>query len=140
MLVMRALVTELEPMQLKHAILEWLVRDDLKQICERLEIDDVDRRSAEAMRARLSRVRRASPEVLLEFLGEDEVKAVAKAIGMNPTGRRKALVAELVAAGGNRQSAEDEAASTPAGSKGDMTRRAAVAEETQQYRHNEEAV
>jgi adenine-specific DNA-methyltransferase len=125
-------------MKLKHAILEAVPRDDLKQICERLEIDDVDRRSAEAMRARLSRLRRASPEVLLEFLQENEVKAVATAIGMNPTGRKNELVERLVASEGRGRGVE--AAMRGAARRRNTTRRAAVAEQTQEYRHKEEAV
>jgi hypothetical protein len=127
-------------MNLKHAILEELTRDSLKQICERLEINDVDRRSAEAMRTRLSRLRRARPEVLLGYLREDEVKAVAEVIGMNPRGRKNQLIEKLLAGSGSGQSAEDGAAKRAAGGKRGMTRTAAMAEEAEQYRHKEEAV
>jgi adenine-specific DNA-methyltransferase len=125
---------------LKHAILERLARDDLKQACERLEIGDVDRRSAEAMRAKLSRSRRASPEVLMPFLAEGDVKAVAEAVGIDSTGRKNTLIERLLAADGSGQSADDEAAPRVAAAKRGKTRSVAVEEETQQYRHKEEAV
>jgi adenine-specific DNA-methyltransferase len=123
-------------MKLKYAILEELSRDGLKQICEALEINDVDRRSAEAMRTRLSRLRRARPEVLLGYLREDEVKAVAEAIGMNPTGRKTQLIEKLVAADGSEQSAWDGAATSARGTTG----RSTLVKEAQQYRHKQEAV
>jgi adenine-specific DNA-methyltransferase len=120
-------------MNLKHAILEQLSREDLKQICDRLEIKEVDRRSADAMRAGLSSLRRASPELLLPFLSEDEVKGLAKAIGMNATGRKKELIEKLVATGRSKQGAG-------VTSEHGTMRRSAVAEETQQYRYKEQAV
>ena len=63
-------------MKLKQAILAVRDRDTLKTIVDDLEIEEVDRRSVEAMRAKVSRSRRASPEVLLEYLNERQVKAV----------------------------------------------------------------
>ena len=48
-------------MKLKRAILGELGRDELKEIVEQLELADVDRRSAEAMREALGRSRRATP-------------------------------------------------------------------------------
>src|SRR4051794_18054864 len=115
-------------MKLKHAILERLSREDLKQISDRLEIEDVDRRSADDMRAHLCGVRRASPEMLLAFLSENEVKALAKAIGMDARGRKKELIKKLAAAGRSKQGV------VSAVSKSSTTRRATVAGETQQYR------
>ena len=120
-------------MNLKHAILEKLSREDLKQICDRLEIEQVDRRSADAMRAGLGSSRRASPKLLLLFLSEDEVKGLAKAIRINKTGRKKELIEKLVAAGRSKQTAR-------AKSEHGTMRRSAVAEETEQYRHKEQAV
>jgi hypothetical protein len=42
-------------MNVKHAILEQMGRLPLKVLCERLEIDGVDLRSVEAMRANVNR-------------------------------------------------------------------------------------
>ena len=57
-------------MKLKHAILEVLGRDVLKQVCGDLDVADVDLRSVEAMCAKLSRAHRATAAVLFEYLGE----------------------------------------------------------------------
>ena len=46
-------------MRLKPGILSVLSRDGLKQIVDDLEIDDVDRRSVEGMRAAIATTRRS---------------------------------------------------------------------------------
>ena len=61
-------------MKLKPAVLGVLGRDDLKAFVEMWEIDGVDKRSVEAMRAALSRSRRADVAVLLDSIREDAVK------------------------------------------------------------------
>jgi adenine-specific DNA-methyltransferase len=83
-------------MKLKHAILETLSRDELKKICSDLEVNDVDQRSIEDMAAKLSRARRATPAVLLEYLSEAQVKDAAEKAGAPTTGRRTALIAALL--------------------------------------------
>ncbi|MFZ0134780.1 MAG: hypothetical protein WAK95_19750 [Desulfobacterales bacterium] len=57
-------------MKLKQAILTIMDRDTLKALVDDLEIEGVDRRSVEEMRAKLSRSRRAAPEMLLAHLSE----------------------------------------------------------------------
>lgn len=91
-------------MKLKQAILQVMGRDLLKEIVDGLEIDDVDRRSAQDMRYRLSRVRRATPTLLLDSLSEAEVKQVCDAIGIDGTGRRRVLVDRLLASERNSRS------------------------------------
>jgi hypothetical protein len=83
-------------MKLKRAILTVMGRDALKAAVDELELDGVDRRSVEDMRARLSRAHRATPEALIEHLGEGEVKQVCELVGVEPKGRRGALVARLL--------------------------------------------
>lgn len=83
-------------MKLKKAILTVLGRDSLKAIVTDLEIDGVDLRSVTEMSAVVSRAHRATPEVLLEYLGEPDVKAVCEIVGVNSTGRRKALIKKLL--------------------------------------------
>ena len=61
-------------MKPKPAILSVLGRDDLKHIVDDLEIDGVDRRSVEAMRAKLSRARRVTAEDLLAYMRKDEAE------------------------------------------------------------------
>jgi len=83
-------------MKLKRAILNVMGRDALKAAVDELEIEGVDRRRVEDMRARLSRAHRATPEALFEHLGENEVKEVCELLGVEPKGRRRALVASLL--------------------------------------------
>ena len=83
-------------MKLKQAILAGFDRDALKTVLENLEIEDVDRRSLEAMRTKLSRSRRATPEVLLAHSDEKQVKAVCEQLGVSVKGRRKELIERLL--------------------------------------------
>jgi hypothetical protein len=88
---------------LKYAILERLVRDDLKRISDQLAVAEVDRRSAVATRDKISHLHRATPNLLLPFTTEGDVKAVAKAYGMDPTGRKSELIQKLVRDGWARK-------------------------------------
>lgn len=83
-------------MQLKPAILSILGRDDLKHIVDDLEIDGVDRRSVEGMRAALSRARRASVADLLWYMQKDQIKQVCELVGVSPKGKRDELVERLL--------------------------------------------
>jgi adenine-specific DNA-methyltransferase len=84
-------------MKLKQVILAVMDRDTLKAVVDDLEIEEVDRRSIEAMRAKVSRSHRATPEVLLDYLNERQVKAVCEEMGIDPKGRRNALLERLLA-------------------------------------------
>ena len=84
-------------MTLKSAILAVMDRDTLKAVVDDLEIEEVDRRSIEAMRAKVSRSRRAGSEVLIAYLNERQVKAVCEEMGIDPKGRRMALMERLLA-------------------------------------------
>ena len=84
-------------MKLKRAILAELGRDELKHLADELELVDVDRRSVDALRDALARSRRATPDLLIESLGETQIKAVCQAVGLDPTGRRRQLVERLLA-------------------------------------------
>jgi len=83
-------------MKLKKVILSVMGRDTLKKVVHVLQIDGVDRRSVQAMRERLSRARRATPEVLLGFLSEAQVKETCELVGLSSVGRKKALVGKLL--------------------------------------------
>ncbi len=63
-------------MRLKQAILSRMGREELKRAVDDLGIDGVDRRSVEVMTARVGRARRATPEALLGYLSEAQVKEV----------------------------------------------------------------
>lgn len=83
-------------MRLKSAILEQMGREELKAVCDVLELEEADRRSADDMRRTLSRRGRARPELLLETLSEAQVKAVCDAVKVESTGRRSALIERLL--------------------------------------------
>jgi adenine-specific DNA-methyltransferase len=132
-------------MNLKKAILETLNRDGLKAVCDELEIDGVDRRSADDMRAKLSRSRKATVELLFDFLGEEQVKTVAELVGADPTGRRAALVERLLAGQGNDSDETEDGKpgySRSTRGKGARDTRDAneIAEGAAQYRHPDLAV
>lgn len=79
-------------MKLKHAILVQMDRDTLKSIIDDLGHDGVDRRSARDMKATLSRAHRAIADMLLEYLGEKQVKSVCEMMGISRRGRRRSLI------------------------------------------------
>jgi hypothetical protein len=81
-------------MQLKSTILPVLGPRTLKRAVDTLEID-VDRRSAEAMRATLSRSGKISAEDLLHHMLKDEIKALCEEIGLSGAGRREELMGRL---------------------------------------------
>ena len=83
-------------MKLKQAILTIMDRDTLKAVVDDLEIEGVDRRSVEEMRAEVSRSHRAAPEILLAYLDEKQVKAVCEQMKVSPKGRRKELMERLL--------------------------------------------
>ena len=83
-------------MKLKKAILSVLGRDTLKAIVDDLEIEWVDRRSVEDMVQALSRAHRATPEALLDFLSEVEIKQVCEVCGISSRGRRGDLIVRLL--------------------------------------------
>ena len=70
-------------MKLKHAILANMNRDTLKVVVDDLEIEGVDRCNAEEMESVLSRSHRATPEILIEYLYEDQVKEVCERVGVD---------------------------------------------------------
>ncbi len=85
-------------MKLKTRILSCLSRSALQDLVSELGIDSVDRRSTEAMRAALSRSRRASVEFLLQWLYKDELQAVCRALNLPTSGRKEELIRRIQAA------------------------------------------
>ena len=77
-------------------MLEILGRDCLKDVVDELEIEDADRRSVESMRAAVSRSRRAKPELLADYLYEQDAKEVCEVLGVSSKGRRKVLLQRLL--------------------------------------------
>jgi hypothetical protein len=83
-------------MQLKTAILYSLARPDLKQILDDLDLDRVDRRSADAMRTALGRTRRLTLEDLLGYLRKDALQTICEELGLPGRGTRAELVQRLL--------------------------------------------
>ena len=84
-------------MKLKHIILDIIDRDTLKSIADELQLEDIDRRSAAVMGAKLSRSHRATARLLLRYLSEKQVKTACDELGVSSAGRRKVLVRRLLA-------------------------------------------
>lgn len=95
-------------MKLKQAIVSVMGRDALKGAVDEIEIEGVDRRNIEDMRSRLLRARRATPETLLQYLNEGEVKDVCELVGIPARGRRGALIEALLEGDGNGASRDAE--------------------------------
>ena len=90
-------------MKLKHAILDVMDRDLLREAIWRLELaDGVDLRSIDAIRSRLSRSHRATPEVLIRQLPVALVRRVCEARGVGTTGRKAVLIRAVLADEPNR--------------------------------------
>lgn len=106
-------------MKLKEAALGVMQRDELKAIVQDYEIEGVDLRSREAMLEALRAARRVRVDALLEYLDEQQVKAVCELVGVSATGRRRALIECLIdgrkSAMGGRRNDED------AGEEDDVT-------------------
>jgi adenine-specific DNA-methyltransferase len=82
-------------MNLKHAILQVMKRDDLKAAAVEMGLDGIRRQTVPELTAALSRSRQATAEFLLSRCGEEQVKAVCNLVGVDPAGRRQLLVARL---------------------------------------------
>lgn len=83
-------------MKLKAHILAVAITATLRQIVEDFELSVPDKRKRQALIGAISSARRCEPEKLLGYLGEAEVKQVCEAVGMDPKGRKNALIARLL--------------------------------------------
>ena len=84
-------------MKLKHAILEAMGRDALRAALVRLDLaDGVDKRVSNAMRARLKRARRATPEALLAPMNAASLRSLCALRGVDAKGRKGQLVDRLL--------------------------------------------
>ncbi len=86
-------------MNLKTAILGSLARADLKQILDDLELEQVDRRSLEAMRTALALAPALTLEMLLDYLHKDALRAICEELGLPGRGKRQELVQRLAGPG-----------------------------------------
>lgn len=83
-------------MKLKPAIVDLASTDTLRTIADDFELDVADRRKRDDLEAAVRRARRCSPEVLLPYLGEQEVKALCEQVGVDARGRKNALIERLL--------------------------------------------
>jgi len=127
-------------MNLKKAILATMGRDELKNACGALKIEGCDMRSVESMRDALGTAKRAKPDKLLTHLNEPQVKKVAERMGLDPKGRKSALIEQLLGHGEDAS----ESAEGPGGSAYSAKETArgalAVGEGAAQYRHLIDAI
>ena len=85
-------------MRLKPHILTVVSTATLRQIAEDFELSVDDKRKRQALTDAISSARRCQPEDLLRYLGEPEVKQVCEAAGVDPKGRKNALISRLLEA------------------------------------------
>ena len=83
-------------MSLKKTVLAVMSRDDLKAAIEAAGLDQVDRRSVQAMRDALAKSRRVQADVLLAAMTEGQVKTVCERVGIDPKGRKNVLIQRLL--------------------------------------------
>lgn len=124
-------------MNLKKIILEAMGRDALKNVCVALEIEGCDLRSADSMRDALRAAKRAKPGKLLPYLDESRIKEVAAQLGVDPKGRKNALIERLL---GNDEPAGDSANGPVADAESPMRGDDSSGGDTMQYRHNIHAI
>ena len=83
-------------MNLKIAALSVMQRDELKAIVQDYGIEGVDLRSREEMANVLRTAKSVRVDTLLEYLNEQQVKAVCELVGVPATGRRRVLIERLI--------------------------------------------
>ena len=83
-------------MSLKAKILDFLGLTDLKAAADAVGVAGIDRRRNRALRQALSRNRHVTAELLLGVMPEARVKALCEHLGVNPVGRKGALIRRLV--------------------------------------------
>ena len=81
----------------KRRILEVLGRDELRALVEDLGIEQVDRRSAQAMRAALGRSRKVELTGILEALRRNDLATTCRQLDLPVSGSRETLVHRLLA-------------------------------------------
>jgi len=83
-------------MRLKAHILSVISTSMLRLIAEDFDIAVADKRQRKSLIDSISAARRCQPEDLLSYLGELDVKQVCEAVGLDPTGRKNALIGRLL--------------------------------------------
>ena len=87
-------------MGVKQAIIEEMKAEQLRQAVRQLNIPVKSYREKESLAAGLGKSRRATAEVLVEFLSEKEVKRLCARRGVDSKGRRRELITRLLGSTG----------------------------------------
>lgn len=83
-------------MRLKPTIIAVASTTTLRQIVEDYELSIKDKRKRELLVDKISSARQCTPQELLGYLGESEIKQVCEAIGVESRGRKNALITRLL--------------------------------------------
>ena len=86
-------------MSLKRTVLDLLLPEQLKELCNELEVE-ADRRSNASMIAALAGAKRAKPERLVEAMTVPQLREALAQFEQAADGKREDLVHRLLAAGG----------------------------------------
>ena len=120
-------------MKRKQALLDCLLKEQLKDICEELEVE-ADRRSQEAMVAALASSKRAKVERLIEWMTVEQLKNALELMELPVGGRKEELVERLLGSDGKA------AAALAVGRPSNGNKGGSMSEKTEQYRHANQAV
>ena len=85
-------------MRLKQHIITVASTATLRQMVHDYELAVGDKRQRKSLADAISSARRCTPEELLGYLTETEVKQVCEETGVDPKGRKNALIARLLEA------------------------------------------
>jgi len=135
-------------MKLKQALLNCLLKQQLKELCAELDVE-ADRRSQDAMVDALTSARRATPEYLVEKLSVVQLRNALELLELSKNGGREELVERLLASERRVSAGSTETRTTAErirqpeqahGTSGARHRRDDMSEKTEQYRHADTVV
>ena len=86
-------------MKLKQALLNCLLKEQLKDLCEKLEVE-ADRCSQDVMVALLASSKRAKVERLIDYMTVEQLKNALELMARPIGGRKEALIERLLATEG----------------------------------------
>ncbi|MCK6685912.1 MAG: N-6 DNA methylase, partial [Thermoanaerobaculia bacterium] len=98
---------------MKRRVLENLTRQELQEAVDRCDIQVTDRRVKEQLVEALVRYRRTPLADVLEGLSRDRLKEVCRALGLDDSGREKAVLIERLTGQPSVSASEASAASIP---------------------------
>ena len=87
-------------MELKQAIIKGMKVEQLRKAVQQLDVPVESYREKQSLACGLSDARRATPETLLQFLLEKDVKRLCRRQGVESKGRRRELIARLLRSAG----------------------------------------